>query len=162
MVNKAQQITEEIEILEYQEKYQDQIYALVLSIFEIELKDVPSSGYLGDISKISTIYGGERNQFWIAKVADRVVGVIALKEDTDKEGLVRRLFVSPTHRSKGVATKLLNMAVSFAKEKKYKKLIFVGNSKMHKARRALVHYGFEEVEDIKLGDIEIFKLAYKI
>lgn len=158
----SQPASNKVTIREYTEDQQKQVYSLILSIFELELPDVPAAGYLDDIYAIHDVYGGERNRFWTATIGKRVVGVIAIKEDSEDEAIMRRFFVSPVHRTQGVAKKLFNEVVGFAKKVGYKKLLFIGNSQMHRARKTLLKYGFKELQEINLGEVVIFKSAYEL
>ncbi len=161
-IKQSQSESDKVTIREYTEDQQKQVYSLILSILELELPDIPVAGYLDDIHAIHNVYGGERNRFWTATIGKRVVGVIAVKEDSEDEAIMRRFFVSPAHRTQGVAKKLFNKVVDFAKKVGYKKLLFIGNSQMQRARKTLVKYGFKELQEIDLGEIIIFKSVYEL
>ena len=155
-------IDEKIRIKEYQDKDKDSVYSLILSIMEQEFEDIPLNLYLQDISNIPSIYGGSRDHFYVCEKEGKIIGTVALKEEDEDSVLLRRFFVNPKFRSLGVGSKLINKALEFCRKKKYKKIFFSGNTKMHKVKLLLLKNGFKEEELIFLENVGIFKLSYDL
>lgn len=137
---------------------QEAVFTLILSILETEFNDIPPEGYLLDVRDIPTHYDGERNQFFVCEYEGQIVGTIAVKEDDKKTALMRRLFVNPHFRGKQVGKRLLDAALTFCLEKKYKKILFAGNTRMNLARKLLLRNGFVETEHFQLDNLDIFRL----
>ena len=151
---------EEINIRDYQKEDKEAVYGLILSIMEQEFEDIPPSVYLEDIGDIPRVYGSEGDHFYVCEHQGKIIGTIALKRDDEDSALLRRFFVNPHFRGSGVGSQLIAKALEFCKQKKYKKVFFDGNTKMHKVRALLKKNGFKEDESIPLENIGIFKLSY--
>ena len=149
-------------IRQYESKDKDQLYSLILAILEQEFGDLPTDIYLDDIGDVPRFYSGKGNKFWVCVDGDRVVGSIAVKQDDEETALMRRLFVNPHYRRKRIAKAMVEEALAFLREEKYKKVFFVGNIKMHQVKALLMGMGFEEDESIAMAGLGIFKLSYSL
>ena len=79
------------------------------------------------------------------------IGFLALKETTDHLYFIEDIFVDPNYRNKGVASRLLNYAITLAKEKGAKKVslnVFTTNTN---AIQIYKKYGFKEISHTILG-----------
>lgn len=66
-------------------------------------------------------YFGERSGVWLASVAGKIVGCIALRElpELTRSGEIKRMYVQPAHRQHGIAQALLNALEQFAAKAGY-------------------------------------------
>jgi len=146
----------------FQAHDQDQVYTLILSILESEFKELPPENFLNDVKDVHANYSEEDSCFFVCEYQGKIVGTAAVKRDDDKNALMRRLFVNPHMRGKKIAKRLVDEVKTFCKDRKFKKIIFVGNNIMHSAHAALKKLGFNEDADIFMQGLEIFKLSYKL
>ncbi|KAF9069983.1 acyl-CoA N-acyltransferase [Rhodocollybia butyracea] len=88
-------------------------------------------GLLHDMADISQYYGlnqekdGPIRSFWVAEIPSeqgyKIVGCVALdcppKSDGPMTGELRRLFVLPAYRKRGIGTKLIRALICYAKQR---------------------------------------------
>lgn len=76
-----------------------------------------------DIDMIDEAYlRSERSHFWVAEHKGRVVGMIGVADDGDDVAEVRRLRVDHDFQNRGIAGRLLEMAVQFCRHHGYLKV----------------------------------------
>ena len=150
----------EEKIRSYRGSDKDQVYSLILSIFQYEYRDIPPDKYLDDLNNMDKIYRGDQNGFWVFEENEKIVGTIALKQDEKEVALLRRFFVNPNFRRRGVGKLLLAHVLAFAKAKNYKKVIFIGNFQMKLVKEVLMRHSFREDEVFLFEDFPFFKLSY--
>ncbi len=76
-----------------------------------------------DIDNIQEAYlDSPRNAFWVAALADEVVGMIGVAEDGHDVAEIRRLRVDPAHQTGEVSGLLLECAVAFCRDQEYLKV----------------------------------------
>lgn len=112
-----------MKIIEYQDKYRDQVIKLIFGILENEFKHYSKSSR-PDIKNIPDFYqGDEKSNFWVALDENgNVIGTVALKKLNDECANFRRFYVKKERRGTGVAKELFSEMLRFAKEKQYKTL----------------------------------------
>ena len=79
-----------------------------------------------------------RERLWLAEVADRVVGSIALIKHTETMAQLRWFLVDPAYRGRGIGKRLVQEAVQFAREAGYG-AVFLETLKGLTAAAALYH-----------------------
>jgi ribosomal protein S18 acetylase RimI-like enzyme len=79
------------------------------------------------------------------------IGFLRLKENTDKLYLIEDVYVDPNYRNMGVATRLLNYAITLAKEKKRKKVSLNVRTTDTNAINLYKKCGFKEIGRIIVG-----------
>ena len=104
-------------ILSFQSEYRDDtIFCLLLA------KDAISAGYpprlSEDLLDIQKNYFDKGDMFWIALDGnDRVIGMIGTSTVSVSDMWLKRLFIKPTHKRKGLGSALLATAEEYAKSK---------------------------------------------
>jgi len=87
--------------------------------------------------------------FYTYKVKDRVVGVAALKVESDGVGSIRWVYILPEHQRKGVGTSLINHIENEAVKMKLRKLIAHHvYEKAHWARNFYTKLGYKITDRI--------------
>lgn len=132
----------------YSEKWQDQIFDLILPIqrgefgVEISAEDQP------DLGSISEFYQHGCGNFWVALSGEEMVGSIALLDIGDQCVALRKMFVKKEHRGKekGVAALLLSTAIDWAREQSIRAIYLGTVAKYHAAHRFYEKNGFIQVE----------------
>ena len=115
-----------------------------------------------DLDMISQIYSGDRNTFLIGEVDHQIVGTVAIKEDDRHTALLRRLFVDPAYRGKKYGSRLIEDALTFCRQKGYKKVVFRGTAGMSAALSLIQKKGFSETERIRFGEIEMILFSLSL
>ena len=117
---------------------------------------------LDDLDAISRAYGGPRDVFYVVEDDGRIIGTVGVKEDTRQIALLRRVYVHPECRGKGVGSQLISAAIQFCKKEGYRQVVFRSTDQMRDAIRLCLRNGFTEEEKLNLGDIQIIKFTLKL
>lgn len=110
------------------------IIDLILPIQQIEFNVPITLESQSDLYDVDTYYHNTGGGFWGAKVADELIGTIALTARGEKSGTIRKMFVKKEFRGKetGVAQCLLETLVVFCEAQGITKL-YLGTVDMLKA-----------------------------
>ena len=109
-----------------------------------------------DLGDVESIYLCQKtSHMWVAEVNGRVIGMVALVSESDHEesfgkpraavGRLRRMAVLPEFRRLGVAKKLLNELLRYAKKIGYKHVVLLTTSAQEAALRFYPKHGFQLV-----------------
>ena len=137
-----------IEIKPYESQYRDQIVDLILNIQQnefqvpITIKDQP------DLLIIDEFYQQRNGEFWVALMPDnQVVGTIALIDNGQPFGTIRKMFVRADMRGKerGVAANLFKILEEKAIENKMSALYLGTVHKLKASHRFYTKNGFNEI-----------------
>lgn len=104
-----------------------------------------------DLKEIKNVYIQSGGGFWIALHQGDVVGCIAIKEterNGEKIAELKRMYLYPIFRSKGIGQKLLDVAIQYAKSKGYKNIILDTTQKQLKAIKLYEKNGFSLVKQV--------------
>lgn len=104
---------------QYTQPVKDLIYA-VLGSLGIENK-YPEINRDTDLDYIEEKYSG-RGRFWLAFDNEKLIGTIAIEELDQETAKLKRMFVLPEYQGNGVGQKLMDVALSFAKDNEYKRI----------------------------------------
>ncbi len=136
---------------------------LISSIMMREFPDEQKAYRYGDLDSIVKAYGKLREKFLVALEGTSVVATAGIKEDSSKVALLRRLFVHPSHRGRGIGSMMVDTALDFCKMNEYSFVNFRATSKMKAAIELLCKKkGFIEKGRYPFDGIEIINLIYKI
>jgi putative acetyltransferase len=142
-----------IEITPYEPHHRDQIVELILNIQQnefqvpITIKDQP------DLLIIDEFYQQRNGQFWVAlNVDNQVVGTIALIDNGQPFGTIRKMFVRADVRGKerGVAAALFQTLEEKAIENKMSALYLGTVQKLKASHRFYQKNGFDEIQKVDL------------
>ena len=134
---------------------------LISSIMDSEFHDAKHAYPTEDVECIEKAYGGIGEAFFVAvdNKSHKVVGTVAIKKEDGRVALLRRLFVSPTHRNLKIGKLLIDRALEFCREVGYEEVVFKTTSKMSGAIDLCRKNGFIQRAHIVLGPIELIKLS---
>lgn len=115
------------------------------------------SGYSQDFEKyvIKTFseflenYSEENDKVWLAEYHQQIIGCIAILHRSDEEAQLRWFLTLPMFRGTGIGRKLLNTALDYCKEKKYKNLYLLTTNVQEKAIAMYEKVGFVKTESIE-------------
>jgi putative acetyltransferase len=107
---------------------------------------------------VDAIFSEKRVRFFVAKVGDEVVGcgAVRLAEGKDEFVEVKRMFVRPAWRCKGVARKILTHLAAVARESGAHVLMLETGAKQHDAIKLYNNFGFESCKVFGDYKVEIF------
>lgn len=82
--------------------------------------------------------------FLVVEVDKKIVGTMALKRIDDKTVRLKRMYVRKGYERRGIAQKLLDNLISFARERGYEKMVLSTYPIMENANRFYKKNGFVE------------------
>ena len=140
-------INDNIQVIEFQAKYTQQVRSVVAMTLEDLGINTPNPIRKDpDLDHILEIYK-DRGRFWIALVNGEVVGTIALENKIGPTANLKRVFVLTPYQGKGIAQLLLEKAVNFAIENEYKVLELTSDLSMKRAHRFYEKHGFRKIAE---------------
>lgn len=152
-----------MEIRSFRPQDAEGVKALISSIMNKEYRSEEKAYQYGDLDDISSAYGGLREKFLVAEEDSRMIGTAGIKEDSNSIALLRRLFVHPSHRGRGIGSMLVDTALDFCKMNGYKQVVFRATSNMKQAINLLTSKkSFVKQESCFFDNVEIIMLHYKI
>jgi len=152
-----------MQISSFQPHNAEGVKDLITSIMGSEYSAEEKAYNYGDLEDIQNAYGKLREKFLVVEEGPGVIATAGVKEDSDTTALLRRLFVHPSHRGRGIASMLVDAAVDFCKMNHYKTLVFRATSTMQPAIKLLTQKkGFAEKDRYIFEDMEIVILHYKV
>ena len=100
-----------------------------------------------DLKDIPGFYQQGAGDFWVARDGGRVVGTIALKDIGNAQVALRKMFVDAAYRGRehGVAQRLLDTAIAWARKKGVREIILGTTVKFLAAHRFYEKNGFAKV-----------------
>jgi len=146
-------------ILKLTKQDEPQVVDFIESILDRDYPEVPHHHVIDDLDKLYETYTGKRDTFFVIKDDDTIVGTVGIKEENSQVALLRRLFVSPHYRNKGIGTQLINKAIDFCEKNKYEMILFRGTNHMVRAIRIVEKLGFIKRDLVDFGDFHIFIYA---
>lgn len=142
-----------VEIIQYGDEYKASTKGFILGILtgEFGLGDIKRP----DLDDISDFYQRGKDEFWIAVEEGAVVGTVAIKDYGAGRGYLKRMYVDKGYRGEGLAKKLLDTALEYARKAGFGE-IFVGTvPEMAAANKFYSKSGFERISKLP-GDLPGF------
>jgi len=148
-----------MQIRPFQSKDERQVKKLIVDILSEEFEFGSDAYPYSDLDSIAKVYGGEREGFFVFEDKGMIAGTVAVKEESKKTAIIRRLFVNPSFRKKGYGGLLIDRALDFCKEKGYHEVVFHAATVMKSAIDLCRTRGFKEKEKLVLGGSDIMRFA---
>ncbi len=139
-----------------------QIVELVRTVLKQEFPQDQKSYPIEDLEDLAKAYGGADDSFLVAEEGNRIIGTCGVKADGSKTAILRRFFVSSSHRGQGVGRALLEQALVFCREKKFKEVVIRTAASMERAILLCRQAGFEKEGDWALGGATLVRYRLKI
>jgi len=92
-------------------------------------------------------FNPSRDRIWLAECDGHIIGVIAVVGYSKKEAQLRWFLVHSDYRGLGLGKKLINEALSFCKQKKYRTIFLWTASELDAARHLYTGVGFRKTEE---------------
>ncbi len=112
-----------MEIVEYDDRYKNEIIELILTIQNKEAKIGLSIEEQPDLSDIRSAYELNGGKFWIAVEKQRVIGTIALMISENHCGILKKFFVKAEYRGQKIGAALYRVLLEYAKAKDLKYIV---------------------------------------
>lgn len=145
----------EITYRSYAKSDEDAVIAHILSIQQGEFAVPVTAEEQPDLRAVAEVYQSGTGGFWVAEMAGRIVGTIALIGFGNGEGALRKMFVAAEARGReqGVAARLLDILTGHARANGISGITLGTVEKLHAARRFYEKNGFFEIapEDLPQG-----------
>ena len=132
-------------IVEYCEKYNEEIVELVLDIENNEAKINLSLEEQPDLMDIRGTFINNEGNFWVAIDKEEVIGTIGLVIKENHCGVLKKFFVRADWRSKKLGLALYMTLLEYAKSKELESLILDTPSVAKAAHRFYECAGFHKV-----------------
>ncbi len=131
----------EIRIVPYRTEHSAGFRALVADTLR-EFGFEPDPELDPDLAEPATVYEG----LWVALSRGAVVGSVALRRLDRTTVELKRMYLRPGLRGRGVGRKLLRMAVTWSREHKIERITLDTTERMAAARHLYEAQGFARVE----------------
>jgi len=96
-------------------------------------------------------YSPEKDRIWMAEYNNKIIGCIAIVHKTEEEAQLRWFLLDPDFRGLGIGNKLLNDAMVFCHDKKYKNVFLLTTNMQLRALEMYKKIGFELTESKKVN-----------
>ena len=137
-----------MKIIRYENKYKNQMIALILYLqnfdncVDLSLEEQP------DMNDVQHYYQKNGGEFWLAiDDDDNVAGTIGLMKKDMDIGILKKFFVQPDYRGKqhGVSSQLYDKLVTYAKKNRIQQLLLDTPSRCLRAHNFYEKHGFERI-----------------
>lgn len=109
-------------IIKYNEKFKEEVIGLLkqylYSEFQLDPKIIRE-----DIRDIEGVYKPPRSIFLIGLEAGQVIATGGLKEVSQEEAELKRLFIKTAYRRKGLGSAMLQRLINFAKKQGFQRVV---------------------------------------
>ncbi len=95
------------------------------------------------LSQFVVQYDPQKEYLWVAEEGTTPVGSIAIVKNKEAVAQLRWFLIEPQARGTGLGKKLLHEAITFCKQKNYKKIILWTLSNLYAARQLYKQFGFQ-------------------
>ena len=131
-------------ISELQPSDQSEAKKFVLDILLKEFGFPPHPVWDADLDDPDSRYKKNGGIFYIMKDGEKIIGTVALFPHSKKEIELKRMYLNPQYRGKGLGKMLIEKALAFAKDKHYKKVVLDTWERLESAQSLYRKYGFKE------------------
>lgn len=119
----------------YEPADQAPVRALIASVLQEFGFALSIGGLERDLSELATRYGGANAGFWVAEDASSIVGTVAIRPKTDRTCELKRLYLEPSCRGRGLGQRLYEHAERFARSAGYDSLWLESSRRFGQAHR---------------------------
>lgn len=133
-------------IKEFEDKYNEKVNQFIISIFVEEFGFEKARDELEKQNNYEYIENG--GGFWIAlDEEENIIGTIALRKHSNKEGEIKKLYVREDYRGKGVSMELYNKAKENSANSNFNRIFLGTNDKLERAINFYLKRGFSPIEE---------------
>ena len=99
------------------------------------------------LAKFAVSFDAEKDRLWIAEKGEQIVGFIAITGHSETEAQLRWFLVHPTERGRGLGRTLLNNALEFCRQRKFRSVFLWTVSDLKAAAHLYRSMGFHKTEE---------------
>lgn len=115
--------------------------------------DLSFQGFEQEIEHLSSEYGPPAGAFFLAVENGQAIGCIGLHRFFEEVGEIKRLYVAPAGRGRGVARALVERVLNAARELGYRRLLLDTLPSMKEARSLYQSMGFKPTEPYRFNPV---------
>ena len=134
---------------------------LVVSVLSKEFPTDQAAYATEDLVDVVKTYKGPGSTFFIADESGKVVGTCGVIAD-GPQAILRRLFVDPKCRGRGIGHELLLKTLKFCEEQGFEEVIIRTSTNMEQAIRLCESMGFEEDGRWTLGEVTLIRYRLRL
>jgi putative acetyltransferase len=83
-----------------------------------------ASSICGELSRLADIFSAaRRNAFWVVEAGGRIIGMLGIEQRDHASTELRRMYLDPGYRGRGIAQRMLACAEARARELGFAKLV---------------------------------------
>ncbi len=133
----------------YQPADQQPVRELISSILAEFGFSLAIGGLERDLSELATRYGSANAGFWVAESDGSVVGTVAIRPKEGRRCELKRLYLNPAWRGRGLGQELYGHAESFARSAGYEVIWVESSRRFGRAHRLYDRNGFLLIEQLQ-------------
>ncbi len=138
------------------------VLELVMRILSSEFPSDQAAYAPDDLSKLMETYQGPTGSFFVAEEDHRIVGTCGIKAESKRTAILRRLFVDPRYRGRGIGARLLREALDFCRAAGFREVVIRTSARMEQAVRLCKDIGFREDGHWILGNATLVRFRLRI
>jgi ribosomal protein S18 acetylase RimI-like enzyme len=101
----------------------------------------------GGLAKFIQSFSSDKDRIWLAEINGRIIGSIAIVGHSKTEAQLRWFLVHPDYRGLGIGKKLLEDAVGFCRERRFKSVFLWTTSELVEAAHLYTSFGFGKTKE---------------
>ena len=127
-----------LEIKPYKDTQKQELFSFTKECFEQLNKQFEPNGRHKAYNDINTNF----ERFWCLTDNNKIKGTVAITKLNNQTAELKALYLDPNLRGQGWGYKLLNEAVTYAKQQGYKRIVLDSMTKYKQAQKLYQRYGF--------------------
>ena len=116
--------------------------------------DLCFQNFSQEIANLSGIYGPARGCLLIARINGEPAGCVAVRALDGGDCEIKRLYVRPKHRRRGLARRLVKIAIRFARKSGYSRMLLDTLPAMTEAQSLYRSLGFGDIDGYYVNPVE--------
>jgi len=136
-----------IDIVRFSPEHSEGVFSVILPIQQAEFAIPITREEQTDLADIPAFYQRGDGNFWVALADNTVVGTVAILDIGNREGALRKMFVTAGHRGSehGVAKLLLETLLAWCRARGQRQIYLGTTAKYLAAHRFYEKNGFREI-----------------
>lgn len=135
----------------FRPELQDQTVEFIKAVWTDLGRVLRRDGAGSDIFSISRTYQQNGGEFWLAREGAAIVGTVGIQVLDRKRVLLRRWYVLPEKRGMGIGSKLLKIALGYAKTRSFETVWLSTRRESVEAHRIFKKHGFVLITHLSLS-----------
>lgn len=138
------------------------VLQLVTDILRAEFPQDQAAYPAEDLRRLTETYREPESLFLVAEEKGKILGTCGVKAEDGKTAILRRLFVDPSSRGKGVGFGLLQEALSFCRKQGFQEVVIRTSTRMEQAIRLCSSLGFQEDGTWTMDEVTLVRFRLKL